>query len=422
MSKKFVEDRYRGRIVDARIEAALKTFGGVLITGPKWCGKSWTGLHHSASSLFADDPVTRERAMLYPNDLLSAPRPLLVDEWQNAPVLWDAARRMIDFSDERGMFIFTGSVTPPAEAAVHTGTGRFARIAMRPMSLYESGHSGGSVSVSRMFDGSDPVRGLSACDTGGVMILACRGGWPSGIALGDREALSIPMDYVRGIIETDMGGIYGERWLSRNIDKMLRSLARNNATEARASTLVADMASEGDGLTADTVSKYLDILRRMFVISEQDAWSPGLRSRGRVRTSPKRHFIDPSLAAAALGATPEGLRRDPRTAGFLFETLCYRDLCVYMEGISGKVRHYRDNAGLEIDFILELPDGRWAAVEAKMGAHDHDKAAASLLRLRDKVSEDAGDPAFLMILTAYGGAAHMRGDGVATVPIDCLGP
>ncbi|MDR1405343.1 MAG: DUF4143 domain-containing protein [Candidatus Methanoplasma sp.] len=422
MRKELVGKRYRKRVIDERIETVLRTFGGVVITGPKWCGKSWTGIHHSKSALLLDNPMTRERALLFPEDVLAGPRPLLVDEWQNAPVLWDTARRMIDFEDERGMFIFTGSITPPEDRIAHTGIGRFARVMMRPMSLYESGHSSGSVSLSKMFGGTDLIAGLSSHSMDEILTLICRGGWPSGLSLKDDDAFLIPIQYVNDIAETDMDRIYGERWLSGNIRKVLRSLARNNATEARVSVLVTDVSSEGDSITADTASKYLDILKRMFIISEQEAWSPYLRSRTRVRTSPKRHFTDPSLAAAALGATPSTLKKDPETAGFLFETLCYRDLCVYMENSLGKVYHYRDESNLEVDCVLEGPGGKWAAVEVKMGYHDHKKASANLLALKRKASGDAGEPAFLMILTASGGAAHVNKDGVAVVPIDCLGP
>ncbi|MDR0523560.1 MAG: DUF4143 domain-containing protein [Candidatus Methanoplasma sp.] len=420
--EKEMRARYRPRVIDSRISHLLRVFGGVQITGCKWCGKSWTGLYHSKSSVFIGTDTGRKVAEMDPQLVLGGEEPRLIDEWQDAPNLWDVARMNIDFSARKGMYIFTGSSTPPAESVSHTGVGRFATVEMRPMSLFESGDSRGSVSLSAMFDGAAEVSSWSDMDYMGAIRLICRGGWPGGLGASMEDALLIPRVYSETLARMDLSRVDGVKRDPGVMRALLKSLARNNATAAKAPALAADMAGGGDPVSEQTVRSYMGALKSVFAIGEQPAWVPSLRSRKRLRTSPKRHFADPSLAAALMEAGPEEIARDPNAAGFLFESMCYRDLSAYSSAFGGRVGHYLDDSGLEVDSIVERGDGRWGAVEVKMGHRDADKAAASLLRLKEKLAGEAAEPSFLMVLCATGGAAYMRGDGVAVVPLDCLGP
>lgn len=414
--------KYMPRIMDTLLDQRLQSIGAILITGPKWCGKTRTGMFHSKSQVYIDDPLTRERALLAPESVLDGAYPRLIDEWQEVPQLWDKARRLIDDAAGRGMFIFTGSATPGQDPS-HTGTGRFARLMMRPMSLYESGHSTGHVSLSGLFSGEPIIPQPSEIGIKQVIELICRGGWPASVHDPLESALEVPRDYIESIISSDITRVNG---VGRNPDKvrlLLRSLARNNATTAKMTVLRNDVSEreEGEDLSLDSVRSYLDALKRIYMIDEQEAWLPGLRSKKRIRTSPKRHFIDPSLAVAALNATPGMLFEDLKTTGFLFESLCYRDLCVYAQPIRARVCHYRDNEDLEADAIIQHPDGRWGAVEVKLGRHQWDQAAVTLIRLSRKIEADGGGkPSFLMILTAVGDVAYTREDGVHIVPIGSL--
>lgn len=418
----FVKNRYKGRTADAHISDALKAFGGVYIMGPKWCGKSWTGLYHSNSYFLVDEEDNEEYASRHPKEVLKGEAPRLIDEWQIVPKLWDEARRAADFSDGPGRFIFTGSTTPPRAKMKHSGVGRFARIMMRPMTLFESGRSSGSVSMTKMLEGKEKYAGRSSMKPSEAIKLICRGGWPAGLKLDDEIAAMIPSNYISMISSAEMNSVYGASWKSATMGRVIRSLARNNATEANISTLVSDITNEEERISEPTAKKYLKILKDLYIIVEQEAWGPSPRSRAFLRTSPKRHFVDPSLAAAALRTGPEKLMADTRSAGFLFESLCYRDLCVYTENNHAKVYHYRDRYNLEVDFIIESEDGRWGAIEAKLGSRDFDNAAAALHNLKEKMVSETSEPAFLAIISASGGGAYVRDDGVAVIPIDCLGP
>jgi len=418
-----MRSRYRPRIVDALVSKELEAFGGILITGPRSCGKSWTGMNHSRSAAFIGYGNTTELASIDPQAALEGEFPHLVDEWQEVPVLWDHARRNIDMSSKKGMYIFTGSTAPPMERTRHTGIGRFATLEMRTMSLFESGDSSGSVSLLDLFDTGMAETVRSGIDYRKMINLICRGGWPGALGLDDETAIRIPYQYMRSITEMDMSRIDGKRRSRSTVKTILGSLARNNATLAGNSKLAEDIRSSGITISEPTLRSYLDVLKKLYVIEEQDAWNPSLRSRTRIRTAPKRHFADPSLAAAVLGARPDILRNDPETAGFLFETLCYRDMSVYALPMNGHVFHYRDSSGLEVDQIIRLDDGRWGAAEIKIGMSGFGKAAANLARLKEKmISSGVGAPSFLMILNATGTAAHTRPDGITEVPIDCLGP
>ena len=404
--------------MDSRIDTMLSVFGGILITGPKWCGKSWTGIHHTSSSIMLGNDQVNRYARLSPDDALTGKYPRLVDEWQDVPELWDAARRRIDLENEKGMYIFTGSSFFKGNVH-HSGTGRFARIDMKTMSLLESGDSNGSVSLSKLFSNGcfDPLP--SNMNYKKAVNLICKGGWPSAIDIENDAALNIPMEYMRSIISTDLSSITGTRKNPSITERILRSLARNSASMVKISTLISDVSENRKPLSDQTIKSYMDSLKEICVLEEQYAWSPSLRSRTRLRTSPKIHFTDPSLAAAILGATPEILEKDAKTSGLLFESLCYRDLSIYSSALGGKIYHYRDNNDLEVDNVIEMPDGRWGAIEVKMGDFEIEKAAKNLLRLNEKLDKKAS---FLAIITATGQIGYTRDDGVLVIPIDLLGP
>ena len=413
---------YRPRLADEKLTELLSAFGGVLIVGPKWCGKSWTASMQAHSEVYIDLKENRERALLLPDVVLEGESPRLIDEWQDAPILWDAARRRIDSLHRPGLFIFTGSSVPPEEETSHTGTGRFARMQMRPLSLFESGDSNGTVSLKALFaDGSiEPC--VSEMDFRKALNLICKGGWPASFWMNDKASMLIPGEYIKAIARKDISRIDGVRKDPNRVMLLLRSLARNTATVAKTSTLRNDISRDGGEVGDQTIRAYYEALKLIYAIEEQEAWRPSLRSKTRLRTSPKRHFADPSLAAAALGATPELLSEDIKTAGFLFESMCFRDLCVYSDTLNGTVLHYQDEKGLEIDEIVSLTDSRWGAFEVKLGSFEFDSAAANLLKLRKKMMDIVQPPSFLAILTASGGMAYMRKDGVVVIPLDCLKP
>ena len=414
--------QYRPRVIDDRISHLLRIMGGIQVNGCKWCGKSWTGVFHSRSSAFIGIESVRKVAEMDPELILKGEEPRLIDEWKDVPNLKDVARMNMDFSNRKGMYIFTGSSLPPKKATSHSGTGRFANIMMRPMSLFESGISNGSVSLSGLFNGTATVSSLSKMNYTSAIELICRGGWPAGMGMDLDDAVLIPRLYYESMTDPDLSDNDDVKWDPAIMRGLLGSLARNNATAARLSVIAADMARGESPVSDQTVRKYIGILRRIFVIEDQLAWLPSLRSRTRMRTSPKRHFVDPSLAVAAMEAGPELLMKDPKTVGFLFESLCYRDLSVYSAAFGGRVKHYLDDSDLEVDMIIESGDGKWGAIEAKMNYMDADDAAASMLRLKRKLAGETSEPSFMMVLCATGGAAYMRPDGVAVVPIDCLGP
>ena len=414
---------YRPRIIDKAISEKLSAFRGVLITGPRSCGKSWTGLKHSSSAFFLGDEYTNNLASMDPRTVLKGEYPRMVDEWQDVPILWDIARRNIDFGLRKGMYIFTGSSLPPLDKTCHTGIGRFARLQMRTMSLYESGVSSGAVKLSELFSTGRTDVVHSRLNYQKAVALICRGGWPGALGLDDEKAIRMSYDYINSITELDSAKIDGRKRSVAITELILRSLARNNATSAKVSVITADMRDNSGDISEQTVRSYIEFLKKIYIIEEQPAWHPSLCSRVRIRTSPVRHFTDPSLATAVLKAGPEILWKDTKTTGFLFESLCYRDMSVYASALGGHVFHYRDNSDLEVDAVVELEDGRWGAVEVKMGRSQFDKAAANLIRMKEKMTAaGAPDPSFMMILNATGGAANIRPDGVVEVPIDCLGP
>lgn len=417
---------YLPRIADSMLTARLERKGAVQIKGAKWCGKTETAKQHAESVLYLQDPDSYEQniraARVKPSLLLRGDEPRLIDEWQIAPQIWDAVRFAVDQNPEPGRFILTGSAVP-GERPLHSGTGRFAFLTMRPMSLFESQESTGEVSLARLFASPEPIEGASRCSIEDVAFLVSRGGWPASVLIPNKHAaLATAQDYVEAICEEDISRADG---VSRNPDKaraLLRSYARNIATQASDATLREDMSPAGETLSQPSLSRYLDALTDIFVIEELNAWNPQLRSKTAVRTSPTRCFVDPSIAVAALGASPEHMLHDLRRFGLLFETFCIRDLRVYADALEGRVFHYRDKSGLEADAVIVLDDGRWGLIEIKLGDSYVDEGAKNLKALADKIDRQAmGNPAFLAVVTADG-YAYTRDDGVHVVPIGCLKP
>jgi len=414
---------YRPRIVDANLQHALAALGAVVIEGPKACGKTETARRAAASELRVDtDPRVPPTMAVDPSLLLDGEPPQLLDEWQAQPDLWNHVRRAVDDRQSPGQFILTGSATPDDDARRHSGAGRFARIRMRPMSLYESGHSTGAVSLSGLMDG-DPVRvSHEDLDLRALIDRVLVGGWPGLQAMAPTDAALAVRDYLAMIRDVDVERVLGVRRDPRRVGRLITSLARNTATEASIVTIARDAGQDGEPLARNTVDDYLDVLQRLMIVEDQPAWSAHLRSSATLRKSPKRHLADPSLAAAALGATSAKLLADLNTLGLLFESLVVRDLRVYASARRGEVYHYRDSYGLEVDAIVTVDDGRWGAIEVKLGAGSIEDAARNLLTFRDRVDTSrAGAPAFLGVVTpsAYG---YVRPDGVSVIPIHALGP
>ena len=370
-----------------------------------------------------DDEATLLMAEADPAAVLQGATPRLLDEWQNAPRIWNRVRRECDDRARFGQFVLTGSAAPHDDITRHTGVGRIARVLMRPMSLYESGGSTGSLSLRRLFDGEAMFDQPSVVGLREVASSVCVGGWPGSLALEEVDARLAVADYVSEVVRLDIPSASGVRHRPAAVRRLMRSLARHVATEAKATTLVSDMGGKSVA-SRSSVNAYLDALERVFLVENQPAWSVGLRSRATLRRAPKRHFVDPSLAASMLRATPERLLADPATFGLLFESLVVRDLRIYSQPDRGEVFHYRDDTGLEVDAVIERDDGRWMAVEVKLSPAPDvvDEAAKSLRRLRDKVAADrVEDLALLMVVTSTG-SAYRRSDDVQVTPITALGP
>lgn len=420
-----MSDQYIRRLSDAKLELLLRAKGAVLIEGPKWCGKTRSAEELAASVLYMQDPDTTKASILTaqnkPSLLLEGDTPRLLDEWQVAPELWNAVRFAVDKRRAKGQFILTGSVTPEKTAGMHTGTGRIARMNMRTMSLFESGESTGEISLSSLFSSEVGMEGASRLSIEQLAFIINRGGWPGVVKETDeRIALSVASDYVDAVANEDISKVDDVEKDPDRVMRLLRSLSRNISAEAKTATILNDMKANDEYLAQGTITKYISALKRIFVIDDLPAWSARLRSKTAIRTTAKRHFTDPSIAAATLRATPAKLLKDFNTFGFLFESLCIRDLRVYAESIDGHVYHYRDKSGLEIDAIIELADGRWGAAEIKMSLADIDAASANLLKL-SKVVDTAkmSAPSFLMVLTATEYAFQMK-NGIWIVPLGCL--
>ncbi len=416
-------DGYQPRVVDDELAARLKATGAVAIEGPKACGKTATARRIAASEVLLDvDANARETAAVDPALVLDGATPRLIDEWQLEPAIWNHVRRAVDDRHAPGQFILAGSAVPPDDITRHTGAGRITRLRMRPMSLFESGVSSGWISLARLLEGEparSPDPGLGIADLAREIAI---GGWPGFRGLAVEQALRAVRDYLEEIRRVDVSRVEERRRNPAKVGALLRSLARNVATYAAAATLAGDTRGADGPLKDDTVSDYLEALSRLMIVEDQPAWAPHLRSKHALRGAVKRHFVDPSLAVAALRATPARLLRDIKLLGFLFESLVVRDLRVYAQAADARVLQYRDSRGLEVDAIVECADGRWAAFEVKLGSGQVEQAAASLHKLAEQIdTEVSGEPAALGVIvgTGYG---HRREDGIMVIPLGALGP
>ncbi len=413
---------YRPRVVDDELAARLQATGAVVIEGPKACGKTASARRLAASEVLLDvDVAAREAAAVDPALVLDGPTPRLLDEWQLEPAIWNHVRRAIDDRSVPGQFMLAGSAVPPDDIVRHTGAGRITRLRMRPMSLFEIGLASGEVSLARLLAGEAPHSadpGLTVSDLAREIAI---GGWPGFRRLPVARALRAVRDYLEEIRRVDVGRIEGRRRDPERVGRLLRSLARNVAGYATATTLARDAGGADGPLKDDTVRDYVGALERLMIVEDQPAWAPALRSRYVLRGAPKRHFVDPSLAVAALRATPERLLGDMKLLGMLFESLAIRDLRVYAQAADARVLQYRDSHGVEVDAIVETADGRWAAFEVKLGAGQVDDAAANLRRFARQIdTERCGAPAVLGVIVGAG-YGYMREDGIAVVPVGALG-
>lgn len=414
---------YDTRVVDAELARLLAATGCVVLEGPKAVGKTATAQQLAASSVLLDvDTNARQLASIDAGLLLAGATPRLIDEWQLEPGLWNQVRREVDNRGRPGQFILTGSAVPADDAARHTGAGRMSRLRIRPMSLFETGHSSGEVSLSALFHESTPRAGDSGMTIPAIIDRICVGGWPAVTRLAPAPAQRAMRAYLDEIARTDIQRVDGVRRDPIRVERVLRSLARNVATQVSIATIAADAGGPDGPLERETVREYLESLQRLMIVEDAPAWAPALRSRTRLRTAVTRHFVDPALAVAALNASPARLLSDLNLLGFLFESLVVRDLRVYLQHLGGRVLHYRDSNDLEVDLILETEDGRWAAVEVKLGSAQVDNGAETLLRLTKQLDTSrCGDPAFLAVVTATG-YGYTRPDGVSVLPIATLAP
>ena len=427
---------YLKRIADEQLALRLEAFGAVQIKGPKWCGKTTTAEQQARSVIKLQDPDARAGYLATASILLKGETPRLIDEWQDAPVLWDAVRNAVDERGLKGQFILTGSTViddsdkEETQRRMHTGTGRISSMTMYPMSLYESQESNGTVSLQQLFD--DPEFGVdgatSALSIEEIIFAACRGGWPASLGVKNEKAkLFIAKDYVNVICEEDISKVDNVRRNPVLARLILRSYARNLCTLVQKTKMLADITVEMETTSMTTFEEYVGALERLYVIEDIDAWSPAIRSATAIKSSKKRSFVDPSIAVAAMGASPRSLELDLQTFGFVFECMCIRDLKVYSQTLGGRVSYYRDRYGLEADIVLHLEDGRYALIECKLGSRDIDEGASHLLEIKRLIRQKnetekqmpLREPDLLIVLTG-GEFAYTREDGVKVIPLGCL--
>lgn len=419
-------ENYKPRIMDAQVQKYLETFGAVCIEGPKWCGKTWISSYHANSEFLIADPSNnfqnKKLAEMAPSIILEGETPRLIDEWQEVDAIWDAVRYAVDQRGEKGQFILTGSSTPKKKDRVHSGAGRVGKLRLRTMSLYESGDSSGVISLRNLCEGEYKSVITGEVNLKDLANYIVRGGFPGAIELPTENSQLIAESYIETILNDDVQRIDGKKY---DIDKMrllLRSLARNESTTATKKKLASDIKEIDDvSIDYDSVTTYLDVFDRLFLFDNQKPFSTNLRSSLRVKQAEKRHFCDPSLVCALLKATPEKLINDLETFGFLFEALCERDLKIYAESFGAQLFHYQDYSNREIDAVIELKDGRWCAIEIKLGANQIDKAAENLLEIKNKIASDGGKvPSVMCIICGLSNAAYQRPDGIYVVPITAL--
>lgn len=425
---------YLTRMADSLLEEKLEAFGAVLIEGPKWCGKTTTAMRKAKSVLQLQDPDTREgylaTAAIRPSLLLAGDTPRLIDEWQMAPVLWDAVRVMVDKRDKPGQFILTGSNTVDESAIMHSGIGRISRMQMLPMSLYESGESNGAISLSELFNNPDlDIDGITSdMRIEELIYAACRGGWPASLKpVTGTARLLIARDYVNSVCRIEVSTVDNIQKNENLVRLILRTYARNISTLAKKSSMIKDIKSKIETLAENTFDSYVEALKKLFVIQDIDAWNPAIRSATAIRSSPKRGLIDPSVAVAALGLTPEQLQMDLKTFGFIFECMGIRDLKAYSQALGSTISYYSDRYGLEADAVMHLPDGRYALIEFKLGGKEIEEGASHLLKIKRLVKEanesesqsKLREPDLLLVITG-GPIAYTRPDGVKIIPLACF--
>lgn len=425
---------YKKRMVDSLIEESLDAFGAVLIEGPKWCGKTTTANQFAKSRIWIEDPDNREKyeatAQSMPSMLLEGDNPRLIDEWQDIPVLWDAVRTSVDKSDDIGLYILTGSTVVDKTKIKHSGTGRIEKLKMYPMSLYESGESNGRISLSELFDNPKmDIDGIQSELTVQQLIFAtCRGGWPGTFkARTDKAKLRTASSYFKAICDEDISRVDDTRRDPVIARQLLKSYARNISTLAKKSSMITDIKGVTETLDEKTFDDYAGALGKLFVIEDINGWCPSIRSASAMRVGPKREFIDPSIAIAALGLSPASFQTDLKTFGFFFENLCVRDLRAYTQPNDSHLSYYHDRYGLEADIVLHLADNRYALIECKLGSKEIEEGASHLVELKNLIKKNNGngnqcplrEPDLLIILTG-GQMAYTRDDGVKVIPIGCL--
>lgn len=425
---------YLNRIVDNELSLRLEAFGATLIVGPKWCGKTTTGEQKAKSIIKMQDPDMRASYMITadtkPSLLLKGENPRLIDEWQDVPVLWDAVRMEVDKRQEDGLFILTGSTSVDDSQILHTGTGRISRLKMYPMSLYESEESNGKISLKSLFEDLNiDIDGvMSDMKIEDLILAACRGGWPAALRKkSDTAKLLIARDYVNNICESDISTVDGIQRNPTWTQIILQSYARNISTLTKKANIYKDVVANVDSMSRVTMDNYLNALERLFVLEDIEAWRPAIRSATVIRSGKKREFVDPSIAIAAMGMTPDTLQLDLKTFGFIFECLCIRDLKVYSQTLGGHLSYYHDRYGLEADAVLHLDNGKYALIEFKLGSREINEGAAHLLQIKDLVKQynekeiqcPLREPDLLVIITG-GNMAYTRKDGVKVIPIACL--
>ena len=427
--------RYLNRVADKMLQERLETFGAVLIEGPKWTGKTTTAEQHAKSFIKLQDPDMAEEylatAATKPSLLLKGEKPKLIDEWQDAPVIWDAVRTAVDNANGApGQYILTGSNAVDKTKIRHTGTGRITRMKMYPMSLWESLESSGEISIRELFDNPayDIDGASSKLDVPGLIRVACRGGWPATLQMNQKSAMLVAKDYVNSVCENDITRVDGKQRNPKIARQIMRSYARNISTLAKKTNILTDVTASGDiTISMDTYDDYVEALERLFVIQDIDAWCPAIRSKSSIRSTKKRNLIDPSIAVAAMGLSPEYFNTDFKTLGFLFESLCLRDLKIYSSSFDGSVSYYHDRYGLEVDCVLHLNDGRYALIEFKLGTHEIEDGARHLNKIEELIKEHNKEekqcpirlPDSKIIITGakYG---YKRDDGVFVIPIGCI--
>ncbi len=428
---------YLSRTADPILHLLLDAFGAVLIEGPKWCGKTTTAEQMAKSVIKLQDPDMQEdylvTAQSKPSLLLNGETPRLIDEWQDIPVLWDSVRTMVDKRSKPGQFILTGSNTVPQDKIKHSGTGRIATLRMLPMSLWESKESSGQVSISELFNNADydfdgATSKLSIED---LIFAACRGGWPASLNGNTPAAqLLVARNYINSVCAKDISRIDGKNRDEKLSRQILKSYAQNISTLAKKTSMLEDITASKDiNCSIPTLDDYITALERLFVIQDIEAWCPAIRSKTTIRSAPKRGFCDPSIAVAALGLTPDALKMQLKTFGFIFEQMCIRDLRAYTIDLDSQISYYRDRYGLEADVVIHLPDGRYALIECKLGSMEIEKGAEHLLKIKELIREKnkaekqmpIREPDLLIILTG-GTMAYTRNDGVKVIPLAALKP